>query len=62
MFVVVWVLPLLVLSCWLVRVVSVGVLSSTVLLDYCVGLLVLFNVVLCFCVLFVDLLLLRCCG
>ena len=60
-FVVVWVLPLLLLSCWLVRVASFGVLLLTVLLDDVVGLLVLFNVVWCFCVLFVHLLL-RCCG
>ena len=39
-FVVVWVLPLLLLSCWLVRVVNVGVLLLTVLLDDFVGLLV----------------------
>ena len=58
-----FVLPLLLLSCWLVRVVSVGVLLFTVLLDVFVGLLLVLNVVLCFfCVLFVDLLLLRCCG
>ena len=42
------VLPLLLLSCWLVRVVTVGVLLLTVLLDDVVGLLELFNVVLCF--------------
>ena len=48
MCVVVWVLSLLLLSCWLVRVVNVGVLPLTVLLDDVVGLLVLINVVLCF--------------
>ena len=65
-FVVVWVLPLLLLGCWLVRVVNIGVLLLTMLLDDFVGLRVLFNVVLCFLYIyimrFVGLLLLRCCG
>ena len=56
MFVVVCVLPLLLLSCWLVRVVNVGVLLLTVLFGVFDGLLVLFNVVF-FCVFFLVLVL-----